>query len=119
MPCEALLLQALSMNMFLLRLISVAAFVVMYALGQAQTPNTVGSPNKAGETSCKAADFKNMAYAINDVQLREKRAINWLSTSGRDCSYSEIETIKNNVAVWLGTAGTEKVHQLVKELYVV
>ena len=117
MPCEALLLQALSMNMFLLRLISVAAFVVMYALGQAQTPTTVGSPNKAGETSCKAADFKNMAYAINDVQLREKRAINWLSTNGRDCSYSEIETIKNNVAVWLGTAGTEKVYQLVKELY--
>ena len=113
------MLQALSMNMFLLRLISVVTFVAMYAPGQAQTPTSPETQNKTGASAsaCKAVDFRNMAYAINDVQLREKKAMNWLSTNGRDCSYSELETIKNNIAVWLGTAGTEKIHQLVKELY--
>ena len=102
--------------MFFLRFFSACAFVVMYAPGQAQTPTTVGSPNKAGDSSCKAADFKKMAYAINDVQVREKKAIEWLNANAKDCPYPEIESIKNNVAVWLGTANTERVHQIVKEL---
>ena len=66
---------------------------------------------------CKALDFRAIAYSINDTQAREKRALEWLSRYGKDCPFPEIEAIRNNVAVWLGTANTEKVHQTVKELY--
>ncbi|MFM7697440.1 MAG: hypothetical protein ACKO5X_02255, partial [Limnohabitans sp.] len=66
---------------------------------------------------CKATDFRAIAYSINDTQAREKRALEWLSRYGKDCPFPEIESIRNNVAVWLGTANTEKVHQTVKELY--
>ena len=68
-------------------------------------------------TICKAFDFRAMAYSINDAQTREKRALEWLSRYGKDCPFPEIEAIRSNVAVWLGTANTEKVHQTVKALY--
>ena len=66
---------------------------------------------------CKAFDFRAMAYSINDAQTREKRALEWLARYGKDCPFPEIEAIRSNVAVWLGTANTEKVHQTVKALY--
>ena len=68
-------------------------------------------------TVCKAFDFRAMAYSINDAQAREKRALEWLARYGKDCPFPEIEAIRSNVAVWLGTANTEKVHQTVKALY--
>ena len=68
-------------------------------------------------TVCKAFDFRAMAYSINDAQTREKRALEWLARYGKDCPFPEIEAIRSNVAVWLGTANTEKVHQTVKALY--
>lgn len=72
---------------------------------------------KNTSSACTAADFKAMAYSINDVLLREKRALEWLSRYGGSCPYPEIESIRNNLAVWLGTADTPKVHQTVKELH--
>ena len=68
-------------------------------------------------TVCKAFDFRAMAYSINDAQAREKRALEWLARYGNDCPFREIELIRSNVAVWLGTSNTEKVHQTVKALY--
>jgi hypothetical protein len=68
-------------------------------------------------TVCKAFDFRALAFSINEVQTREKRALEWLSRYGKDCPFPEIEAIRSNVAVWLGTANTEKVHQTVKALY--
>ena len=66
---------------------------------------------------CRAMDFRSLAYAINDEQAREKRAVEWLTRYGKECPFAEIETIRNNMAVWLGTASTEKVHQIVRDLY--
>ena len=66
---------------------------------------------------CKANDFRAMAYSINDEQVRERRALEWLSRYGKDCPFNEIEQIRSNVSVWLGTSNTPKVHQTVKELY--
>ena len=83
------------------------------APGQAKKP----VPEEKVSPVCKAEDFRSMAYSINDVQAREKRALEWLSRYGKDCSYNEIEAIRSNVAVWLGTADTDKVHQTVKELH--
>ena len=71
---------------------------------------------KSSASACTAVDFKALSYSINDVQQREKRALEWLARYGNDCPYQEIEVIRNNVAVWLGTAATPKVHQTVKEL---
>ena len=66
---------------------------------------------------CKASDFRAMAYSINDEQVRERRALEWLSRYGKDCPFNEIEQIRSNVSVWLGTSNSPKVHQTVKELY--
>ena len=66
---------------------------------------------------CRALDFRSLAYSINDEQAREKRAVEWLSRYGKDCPFAEIEAIRNNMAVWLGTASTEKVSQIVRDLY--
>ena len=74
-------------------------------------------PEPKNNAACSAADFKAMAYSINEVLVREKRALEWLSRYGGDCSFAEIDTIRNNVAVWLGTANTPKVSQTVKELH--
>lgn len=87
------------------------------APGQAKPQDKTQTPDKSASPLCKAEDFRAMAYSINDVQSREKRALEWLSRYGKDCPYGEIEIIKNNVAIWLGTADTEKVHQTVKELH--
>lgn len=83
------------------------------ACGQAKNPPPPEKPSPL----CKAEDFRSMAYAINDVQTREKRALEWLARYGNDCAFKEIEAIRANVAVWLGTADTDKVHQTVKEMY--
>jgi hypothetical protein len=79
--------------------------------------NWVLAQDAPPSTVCKAFDFRALAFSINEVQTREKRALEWLSRYGKDCPFPEIEAIRSNVAVWLGTANTEKVHQTVKALY--
>lgn len=79
--------------------------------------NGVLAQDAPPSTVCKAFDFRALAFSINEVQTREKRALEWLSRYGKDCPFPEIEAIRSNVAVWLGTANTEKVHQTVKALY--
>ncbi len=83
-------------------------------LAWAQAPKPQDKPVSS---ACSAADFKAMAYSINDVLLREKRALEWLARYGADCPPAEIQSIHNNLAVWLGTADTPKVHLTVKDLY--
>jgi hypothetical protein len=80
-------------------------------------PNWLLAQDAPPSTVCKAFDFRALAFSINEVQTREKRALEWLSRYGKDCPFPEIEAIRSNVAVWLGTANTEKVHQTVKALY--
>jgi hypothetical protein len=66
---------------------------------------------------CRALDFRSLAYSINDEQVRERRAVEWLNRYGKACPFAEIEAIRNNAAVWLGTASSEKVNQIVRDLY--
>ena len=100
---------------------SLAAGLLMLCLGvwPLAAPGQAKKPVQEEKASplCKAEDFRTMAYAINDVQLREKRALEWLSRYGKDCDFKDIEVIRANLAVWLGTADTDKVHQTAKELY--
>ena len=101
------------------RYLPAALLVLGLALLPPGAPGQAPNPVQEEKASplCKAEDFRSMAYSINDVQVREKRALEWLARYGKDCSYNDIEAIRSNVAVWLGTADTEKVHQTVKQLH--
>ena len=62
---------------------------------------------KAAEVTCLVADFK----AVLDVPpvQREPTAFQWINTIGNDCSYEQLEAIKNNLGSWLGTANSPRV----------
>ena len=62
---------------------------------------------KSAEVTCLVADFK----AVVDVPPveREQTAFQWISTIGNDCSYEQLEAIKNNLGSWLGTANSSRV----------
>ena len=104
-------------QLYMLRFLSLCVFAVMCLTCIAQTKTKDQNTAKESASACKAADFRNLSYAINDVQLREKKALEWLLNHGKDCPYAEIEAIRSNAAVWLGTADTEKLHQMIKELH--
>ena len=40
---------------------------------------------------------------------REPTAFQWINTIGNDCSYEQLEAIKNNLGSWLGTANSPRV----------
>tara|TARA_B100000989_G_scaffold209582_1_gene158943 strand:- start:999 stop:1580 length:582 start_codon:yes stop_codon:yes gene_type:complete len=62
---------------------------------------------KSAEVTCLVADFK----AVLDVPpvQREPMAFQWINTIGNDCSYEQLEAIKNNLGSWLGTAHSLRV----------
>jgi len=105
-------LRQTGLQMGRLRVVCVGMLICLWS-----PPNWVLAQDAPPSTVCKAFDFRALAFSINEVQTREKRALEWLSRYGKDCPFPEIEAIRSNVAVWLGTANTEKVHQTVKALY--
>ena len=62
---------------------------------------------KAAEVTCLVADFKAVLH-VPPVQ-REPTAFQWINTIGNDCSYEQLEAIKNNLGSWLGTANSPRV----------
>jgi len=66
---------------------------------------------------CSATDFKALAYTINDAQLREDRAKEWLSKYGKVCPLDQLEIILINQAVWLGTANTPAIISSIETIY--
>jgi hypothetical protein len=105
-------LKQTGLQMGRLRVVCVGMLICLWS-----PTNWVLAQDAPPSTVCKAFDFRALAFSINEVQTREKRALEWLSRYGKDCPFPEIEAIRSNVAVWLGTANTEKVHQTVKALY--
>lgn len=67
--------------------------------------------------ACSAAEFKALAYTINDAQLREERAKEWLAKYGKTCATDQIEMILSNQAVWLGTADTPVIISAIETIY--
>jgi hypothetical protein len=67
--------------------------------------------------TCSASEFKALAYTINDAQLREERAKEWLSKYGKSCPMDQIEIILSNQAVWLGTADTPVIISAIETIY--
>ena len=67
--------------------------------------------------ACSASEFKALAYTINDAQVREERAKEWLSKYGKSCPMDQIEIILSNQAVWLGTADTPVIISAIETIY--
>jgi hypothetical protein len=67
--------------------------------------------------ACSASEFKALAYTINDAQVREERAKEWLSKYGKSCPMDQIEIILSNQAVWLGTADTPVIISGIETIY--
>lgn len=68
-------------------------------------------------SACSASEFKALAYTINDAQVREERAKEWLSKYGKSCPMDQIEIILSNQAVWLGTADTPVIISAIETIF--
>ena len=74
-------------------------------------------PAKNLAAACLSAEFKSLAYTINDVDARESNALEWLTKFGKNnCPGAELEAINSNAPLWLGTAYTAKVNQVINGL---
>ncbi len=62
---------------------------------------------RAAEVTCLVADFKGLIDT--PPTQREATAFLWISTTGKDCSYEQLEAINNNLGSWLGTAHSSRV----------
>jgi hypothetical protein len=66
-----------------------------FSLSLAQTQRANG---------CVIAEFKNIAYTINNVYEKEEKARKWLLSEGRKCGITQLKIIKVSLPNWLGTA---------------
>ena len=67
--------------------------------------------------ACLSNELKALAYTTNDVDIRERNALAWLSKFGKsNCPGAELDAINNNAPLWLGTAYTPKVNQAISGL---
>jgi hypothetical protein len=89
-----------------------AAIVSICAPAQNKNPST-----STAAVVCSAADFKALAFTINDAQVREERAKEWIAKYGKSCSIDQIEIILSNQAVWLGTADTPAIISSIESIY--
>lgn len=83
----------------------------------AQNKNSTAPTPSATPLICSATDFKALAYTINDAQIREERANEWLSKYGKVCPLDQLEIILINQAVWLGTANTPSIISSIETFY--
>lgn len=78
-----------------------------------KSTKTNGSKNAEKAPACQVAEFRGLALATNDIQIRGEMAGNWLKTNGSSCSLEKLMVIKNNRALWLGTADSIQLMSLV------
>jgi len=83
----------------------------------AENKNTPAPATPAPTVACSASDFKALAYTINETQMREERAKEWLAKHGQSCPLDQLEIILSNQAVWLGTADTPVIISSIETIY--
>lgn len=66
---------------------------------------------QANEASddCWVADFREMALTTHDVQVRERKALEWLKQRANRCNEEQLLMISSNRPSWLGNADTARV----------
>lgn len=94
----------------------ISLFCALNVYAQNKTPAPPAAPT-APVAACSASEFKALAYTINDAQVREERAKEWLSKYGKSCPMDQIEIILSNQAVWLGTADTPVIISAIETIY--
>jgi hypothetical protein len=94
----------------------ISLFCALHVYAQNKNSAPPAAPT-APVAACSASEFKALAYTINDAQLREERAKEWLSKYGKSCPIDQIEIILSNQAVWLGTADTPVIISAIETIY--
>ena len=106
----------------------ISLFCALHVYAQYEDSATPAAPVKSAApvkpaaptapvATCSASEFKALAYTINDAQLREERAKEWLNKYGKSCPIDQIEFILSNQAVWLGTADTPVIISAIETIY--
>ena len=70
----------------------------------AQSNKSSKTKTTAAAPLCRVSDFRTLVQSTHDPQNREHKAVDWLKTNGSACSIEKLFVIKNNRALWLGTA---------------
>jgi hypothetical protein len=58
---------------------------------------------------CWVADFREMSLTTHDVQVRERKALEWLRQRAGQCNEEQLLMISSNRPSWLGNADTARV----------
>ena len=96
-------------------------FFLLAALGpwavqaQAAERAPAGKPRSpsAAAPLCRVAEFRALALSEHDPSARSTRVRSWLLEQARGCSLEKLSIIRDNRAVWLGTADTAELAALV------
>lgn len=67
----------------------------------------------AAVPACRVAEFRAIALTLHDPAERRARVRSWLLEQARGCSLEKLSMIRDNRAVWLGTADTAELATLV------
>lgn len=67
----------------------------------------------AAVPACRVAEFRAIALTLHDPAERRTRVRAWLLEQARGCSLEKLSMIRDNRAVWLGTADTAELAALV------
>mgnify|MGYP003334007290 CR=1 FL=1 len=86
-----------------------------YALAAERAPSGKSGSSAVATPACKVAEWRAMGLTLHDPAERRVRARNWLLAQARGCSLEQLNMIRDNNAVWMGTAGTPDLEALVEE----
>jgi hypothetical protein len=87
-----------------------------YVLAAERAPGGKPRPSAAIKPACRVADFRALALGLHDPAERVARVRSWLLEQAKGCSLEKLAMIRDNRAVWLGTADTADLAALVDGL---
>ncbi len=90
-----------------------ALLLLGVAAANAESNKNPKTKNAEKVPACQVAEFRGLALSTNDIQTRGEMAGDWLKTNGASCSLEKLMVIKNNRALWLGTADSIQLMSLV------
>ena len=96
-------------------LLLVALLFFIASPGLAAERATGGKPRSTAVLvpPCRVAEFRALALSSHDPAARIERVRAWLMERARGCSLEKLSMIRDNRAVWLGTADTPELAALV------
>lgn len=67
-----------------------------------------------GKSVCFVTHFKSQVLKANDPDARAQVAENWLRNNLSSCTSAQLQAIKSNSPLWLGTALTTEIYSLIE-----